>query len=240
MKKNIVVSQNLVSVLVLVLLSISCSNKYPWFEEKGYCFQSEYLNFYEEIEINKKAFYDGGKLDYKVPFLLKADSIYYEGDTTIELYGEQVQFDKLLIKTRFKYREKRGVAGAPIGKSKNSFEFVMYSTNDLTTSIQENIISDMLEKLGEDQYKVASKGQAKIIISDDEQQKLYMYENYSLIIPRPLPIGQYDNISCGITGDGETFVYEGLAFCCEYTYFLPDDLLFLTLSMEEIRRLYED
>ena len=238
--EKIVIGQKFVSIVIIVLLSVGCSNKYPWFSEKGYCFQSEYPNFYEEIEVNKKAFYDEERLDYLVPFLLKADSINYEGDTTINLYGEQVRFEKLLVKTRFKYRDRRGVAGIPIGKSKNSFEFMMYSTNDLTRSIQNNIVSDMLKKLGEDLFEVSSKGQARIIIRNDEEKKQYIYENYMLIIPRPLPTGEYESIGCGITGDGETFVSQGLAFYSEYTYFSPDDLLFLTLPMEEIKKLYEN
>lgn len=70
-----------VLLLFHLILFTSCAHHYYPLHQKGYCIQKKYIDDYSEVEINDKAVFQEGIVDYKVPFLFKADSIIYLKDT---------------------------------------------------------------------------------------------------------------------------------------------------------------
>lgn len=236
---------------LLLLISITClgCSQYTWLHEKGYCVAEAYRGFYDNIPLNEKAVFEEEQLDYNLPFIFKADTITYVKDSSLLFYGKEIPIDILQVKTKFAFMEKKGIFPVPFRKSKNSFQFPIYVNHQLDSSIQKSIIDEMLAQsvgiiyLADKCFEVLAKGSARVISIYSEEQLVYLLDDYVLIIPQPLPYGQYSIVplGCGgILGDGYTLVTEGLGFICGHTVIFTEEGYELYLNQLDVDKLYKN
>ncbi|WMX12369.1 hypothetical protein [Aureispira sp. CCB-E] len=231
----------LIPLLSIFVIFSSCSlKKWVFLNEKKFCVQ-ECTNFYDEIPVNETAYFDEDKLDYCSPFIFKADSIIYQKDTVFN-FIRNIQLQKLLIKTKFKFHEFVGFAGSYAGVSKNKISFPIYISNKIDSTIHKKLRTWIITEQKAPFIEVISKGSNRFFKIYEKDWDIYILKNYALFInSKNLPYRENGAIGCGITGGRMSFYLEGL------TIFEPLSKLYLkasqfqnaVLNKEDVLKLYK-
>ena len=195
--------------------------------------------------MNPAAFYDDPGIGRCIPFFFKADELSFEKDSSILFFKKKLAVKKLILKTSFEFNELRGVAAISMGTSKNKFSFPVFVSQEVDKEVHDSIIQHLVEQRKEEGYdflkeiQVLIKDNSKIFEFRRDEALIYIMGKHALFIPRPLPIGQFSPPGCGVAGDGETFIYDGLAFVHEdQVLFLPEDKYDYMLSTADILKLF--
>lgn len=193
----------------------SCSHDWQFLHEKSYYAATKCMEVNDSVATKTTACKPGEC----IPFLFKADELTIEKDTQLFLFGNLQSAKKILLRTRFKFQELRGVAAIPTKVSKNTLVFPVYVAEGLPRSVRDSVRHHLSQSSKDDRYSYGVKWslfrkyQAEVIISSDAQAKSFYVEDHWLYIPRPLPEGQYADPNCGLSGGGETFIWDGITIC---------------------------
>lgn len=230
-------------IVALIFCSLaSCRGNWKWLHEKDYYAPADCLTI-EGISARENRIISDSLWKGCPTFLFKADELIFEKDTNLLVFGNTVPAKKFKLITAFKFQELRGVAAMPTKKSKNKLIFPVYFASGLPETSKDSLKHKILLEASSSAYsfnmswRVFSKLDSEVTIHNSETARIYFVENQYLYIPRPLPEGQYGTPGCGVSGGGETFLWQGLTINHPNgVIFSPEEMFDLVLEPKEILR----